>query len=82
MELSTISIGIVTNIIFVLGLEHISIYSIILFGGDSVGSFCSSRPLYTVRGTGILGQIAWFERRLRGAAQTPLALPYPFRIST
>ena len=26
-----------------------------------------------------LGQIAWFERRLRGAAQTPLALPYPFR---
>ena len=24
-----------------------------------------------------LGQIASFERRLRGAAQTPLALPYP-----
>ena len=26
-----------------------------------------------------LGQIASFERRLRGAAQTPLALPCPFR---
>ena len=25
------------------------------------------------------GQIASFERRLRGAAPTPLALPYPFR---
>ena len=26
--------------------------------------------------------IAWFERRLRGAAPTPLALPCPFRTST
>ena len=25
-------------------------------------------------------KIASFERRLRGAAQTPVALPYPFRI--
>ena len=25
------------------------------------------------------GQIASYERRLRGAAPTPLALPYPFR---
>ena len=29
-----------------------------------------------------LGQIASFERRLRGAAPTPLALPYPFGTST
>ena len=29
-----------------------------------------------------LGQIASFERRLRGAAQTPLALPYLFRAWT
>ena len=26
-----------------------------------------------------LGQIGSFERRLRGTAETPLALPYPFR---
>ena len=26
--------------------------------------------------------MAWFERRLRGAAPTPLALPCPFRTST
>ena len=42
-------------------------------------SFSPSRPQYAILGTGILGQIASFERRLRGAAQTPLALPYPFR---
>ena len=29
-----------------------------------------------------LGQIASFERRLRGVAPTPLALPYPSRTST
>ena len=29
-----------------------------------------------------LGEIASFERRLRGAAPTPLTLPYPFRTST
>ena len=28
-----------------------------------------------------LGQIFSFERRLRGAAPTPLTLPYPFRTS-
>ena len=57
---------------------------IILFFGDSVRTFFSSRPKYAIRGTGILGHIASFERRLRGAAQTPLvlALPYPFRTST
>ena len=49
------------------------------FGGDSVRSSFPSRPQYAIHGTGILGQIASFERRLRGAAQTPLALPYPFR---
>ena len=27
----------------------------------------------------LIGQIASFERRLRGAAQMALALPYPFR---
>ena len=53
---------------------------IVLFGGDSVRSFFLSRPQYAIPGTGILGQIASFELRLRGAAQTPLALPYPFRI--
>ena len=55
---------------------------IILVFGDSVRSFFSSRSQYAIRGTGILGQIASFERRLPGAAQTPLALPYPFRTST
>ena len=49
------------------------------FGGDSVKSLFPSRPQYAILETGILGQIASFERRLRGAAQTPLALPYPFR---
>ena len=29
-----------------------------------------------------LGQIASFERRLRGAVPTPVALPYPFRTWT
>ena len=29
-----------------------------------------------------LGQIAWFERRLRGAAPMPFSLPHPFRTST
>ena len=51
----------------------------ILFLADSVRSFFSSRPQYAILGTGILGQIASFERRLRGAAQTSLALAYPFR---
>ena len=44
--------------------------------------FFSSWPQYAIRRTGILSQIASFERRLRGAAQTPLALPFPFRTST
>ena len=37
---------------------------------------------YAILGTGTFGQIASFELRLRGAAPTPLALPYPFRTST
>ena len=50
---------------------------------SGIGSgFFASRPKYAIRGTGILGQIALFERRLRGAAPTPLALPCPFRTST
>ena len=55
---------------------------IIIFGGDSVRSFFPSRPQYAILGTGILGQIASFERRLRGAAQTSLALPYPSKHSS
>ena len=57
-------------------------YIIILCFRDSVRSFFSSRPKYAIRGTGILGQIASFERRRWGAAPTPLALPCPFRTST
>ena len=54
---------------------------IILLGGGHLARSCfSSRPQYAVLGTGILGQIASFEHRRRGAAQTPLALLYPFRI--
>ena len=54
---------------------------IILFFGIRSGLFFSSRPQYAILGTGILGQIASFEGRLRGAVPTPLALPYPFRTS-
>ena len=49
------------------------------FGGDSVRIFFSCRPQYAILGTGILDQVASFERRLRGAAHTLLALPYPSR---
>ena len=52
---------------------------VILSGGDLVRSFFPSRLQDAILGTGILGQIASFERRRRGAAQTSLALPYPFR---
>ena len=44
--------------------------------------FLLSLPKYAIHGTGILGRIALFERRLRGAAPKPLSLPCPFRIST
>ena len=47
------------------------IYKIILCFRDSVRSFFSSRPKYAIRGTGFLGQIASFERRLRGRLQRP-----------
>ena len=49
------------------------------FWGDLMRSFFPPRPQYAILGTGILGQIASFERRRRGAAQTPLSLPYAFR---
>ena len=49
------------------------LYIIILFR-DSVRSSFPSRSPYAILGTGILGQIASFERRRRGAAQTLLAL--------
>ena len=57
----------------------VNIYVIFILGGDSLRSFFSSRPQYAILGTGIVGQIDSFERRLQGAAQTPLALTYPFR---
>ena len=41
-----------------------------------------SRPQYGISKLEFLGQIASFERRLRGAAPTPLARAYPFRTST
>ena len=58
---------------------------IIFLGGNSVRSLFSSRPQYAILGTGILGQISSFERRLRGAALSswsskggPLPLNYPY----
>ena len=59
----------------------IYIYGILFVQGFGQ-EFFVSRLQYAIRGTAILGQIASFERRLRGAAQTPLALPCPFRTST
>ena len=53
-------------------------YMIIFFSGIRSGVF-PFRPQYAILGTGNLGRIASFERRLQGASQTPLALPYPFR---
>ena len=61
---------------------YIRIYKIILWFQGFGQEFFLSRPKYAIRGTGILGRIASFERRLRGAATTPLALPCPFRTST
>ena len=55
------------------------IYDLCFWGGFGQEFFFPSRSQYAILGTGILGQIASFERRLRGAAQTPLALPCPFR---
>ena len=53
---------------------------IILFLWHSVRKFFPSRAQYAIFGTGILGQIALFKRRVWGAAKTPLDLPYPFRV--
>ena len=61
---------------------NIYVYMIILFSGDPVRILFSSRPQIAILGTGILDQVASFDRRLRGAAPTPLALLYPFRTST
>ena len=44
------------------------------FVGGFGQEFFPSRPQYAILGSGILGQIASFEHRLRGAAPTPLAL--------
>ena len=55
---------------------------IIFLGGGLARSLFSFRPQYAIFGTGILGPIASFDRRLRGAAPTPLALQYPLRTWT
>ena len=65
-----------------LGYTYIYIYKIIFWFQGFGQDFILARPKYAIRGTGILGQIASFERRLREAAPTPLALPCPFRTST
>ena len=57
-----------------------NIYMVNVFWRDSVRICFPSRPQYAILGAGIIGQTASFERRLRGAAQTPLALPYMFCI--
>ena len=44
---------------------------IFLVLGDSVTSFFPSRLQYATLGTGILGQMASFERRLRGRLKRP-----------
>ena len=62
--------------------KYIYIYKTILWFQGFGQDFFSFWPKYAIRGTGILGQIASFERRLRGATPTPLALPCPFRTST
>ena len=61
--------------------KYIYIYDHPFFRGFGQ-EFFSSRLQYAIRGTGILGQIASFERRLRGAAPTSLDLTYPFHTST
>ena len=48
------------------------------FWGDSVRSFFRLGLSMGFSELEFLGQIASFERRLRGAAPTPLALHYPF----
>ena len=61
--------------------EPLYIYiSILFFRGQAVGQEFFRFGLSMVFSElELLGQIASFERRLRGAAQTPRALPYPFR---
>ena len=58
----------------------INIYIIILFLEDSVRS--SFRLGLITRFAELKVLVKSFERHLRGAAHTPLALPYPFRTST
>ena len=67
--------------LYMIRLVHIHIKSFFDFQGFGQ-EFFLSWPKYAIRGTGILGQIASFERRPRGAAPTPLALPCPFRTSS
>ena len=61
---------------------YIHIYKFILRFQGFCREFYYSRPKYAIRRTIILGRIASFERRLRGAAQTPITRPCPFRTST
>ena len=52
---------------------------IIIFSFNSVRIFFRLGLSIGFSELDFLGQTASFERRLRGAAQTSLALPYPFR---
>ena len=58
------------------------IYVIILFFGDSVGLLLVSASVCNSRNWNSRSNIASFERRLREAAQLPLALLYTSRTST
>ena len=61
---------------------NVSIYSHWCFWKFGPSNGFSSRPQSAFRETEILVEIASFERRLRGAAQIPLAMTYPFRTLT
>ena len=64
--------------------ELLYIYNDSFFGGDRdlVRRFLRLGLSMRFSELEFLGQNASFERRLRGAASTPLPLLYPFRTST
>ena len=72
-------IGIALTSVFI---DYLNIYKIVpwchVFGQE----FFVSAEACDSRNWNSRSNIAWFERRLRGAAPTPLALPCPFRTST
>ena len=61
---------------------HIYIYKILLWCQVFGQEFFVSAEVCDSRNWNSRWNIASFERRLRGAAPTPLALPCPFRTST